>query len=45
VIIGTMTVIGLIAAMALFLFVVGGVYLVIKVRRVRIRVTIRQIPE
>ena len=46
-VIGTLIVIGLVAVIALFLFVVGGIYLVTKVRRVRVRVrvTIQQIPE
>ena len=45
VIIGTLIVIGLVAVIALLLFVVGGIYLVTKARRVRIRVIIQQIPE
>ena len=47
VIIGTLdlTVIGLVAALALLLFVIGSIYLVARVRRVRIRVTIKQIRE
>ena len=39
--------IGLVAVIALLLFVVGGIYIVTKARRVRVRVrvTIQEIPE
>ena len=45
VIVGALTIIGLVAALALFLFVIGGIYFFTKARRVRITVTIKQMPE
>ena len=47
VIIGTLIVIGLVAVIALLVFMIGSIYLVTKARRVRVRVrvTIQEIPE
>ena len=47
VIIRTLIVIGLVAVIALLVFMIGSIYLVPKARRVRVRVrvTIQEIPE